>query len=39
MITVWASFTFPAAEKGSNYMSWENAERFNEVVKDFVRAK
>jgi pimeloyl-ACP methyl ester carboxylesterase len=29
-------YTFTAAEKGSHFMFWENPERFNSVVKDFL---
>ncbi|KAK1760028.1 AB hydrolase superfamily protein YdjP [Echria macrotheca] len=31
------SYTFTAAEKGSHFVFWENPERFNEVVYDFVK--
>lgn len=31
-----SSYTFTAEEKGSHFMFWENAPRFNSIVDDFV---
>ncbi|KAF7555553.1 hypothetical protein G7Z17_g2064 [Cylindrodendrum hubeiense] len=30
------SYTFTAEEKGSHFMFWENPERFNSIVEDFI---
>ncbi|KAB5533423.1 Alpha/Beta hydrolase protein [Coniochaeta sp. 2T2.1] len=32
-------FTFTAAEKGSHFAFWENPDRFNSVVKNFITSK
>jgi pimeloyl-ACP methyl ester carboxylesterase len=31
-------YTFSAKEKGSHFMFWQNPEKFNSVVKNFIKA-
>ncbi|KAK3373489.1 Alpha/Beta hydrolase protein [Lasiosphaeria ovina] len=33
------NYTFTAAEKGSHFVFWENPERFNSVLLDFLKAR